>query len=249
MRTYTYSGIRNCGSVECGVGWGVSVTCVSVCRPDAGTSVSRKGSCEGVKVMSEDRKQFQVVLPRANGVSSALWPASARRCLAHSREAQRRRYMIVNGKKWLLFAPSFSFPAVVVVTMLMSALFVAALSWHLWYLLAVAALLPLVLLNTQGRADARSLLSNLRRTGRARHRRMVRSATAASKAARGMQRLSGQAVPGTPMPDLPLIRVLETVDLSRSPVEHFIVSTPDGRLGKYPIPAASSPKPEKVESI
>lgn len=248
MRTYTYSGIRNCGYVVCGMVWWVSVTRVSPCRPDAGTSVSRKGQREGVKVMNEDRKQLQVVLPRANGVSSALWPASARRCLATSRQAQRRRYMIVNGKKWLLFTPSFSFPAVVGVTMLMSATVVAALSWHLWYLLAVAALLPLVLLNTQGRADARSLLSNRCRPGRVRHGR-VRSATAASKASREMQRLHGQAVPGTPMPDLPLIRVLETVDLSRSPVEHFIVSTPDGRLGKYPVPAASSPKPEKVESI
>ena len=172
--------------------------------------------------MSEDRKQFQVVLPRANGVSSALWPASARRCLATSREAQRRRYMIVNGKKWLLFAPSFSLPAVVIVTMLTSAAVVAALSWHLWYLLAVAALLPLVLLNMQGKADAHSLLANLRRPGRVRHGYIIRSATARSRAGKDILHLQRQATPRTPMPDLPLIRVLETVDLSRSPVEHFI---------------------------
>lgn len=173
-------------------------------------------------MMSEDRKQLQVVLPRANGVSSALWPASARHCLATSREAQRRRYMIVNGKKWMLFAPSFSLLLVMVVTMLMSAAVVAALSWHLWYLLAVAALLPLVLLNMQGRAEARSMLANLRRQGQARHGHMVRSATAGSRAGRDMLHLQRQATPRTPMPDLPLVRVLETVDLSQSPVEHFI---------------------------
>jgi len=203
--------------------------------------------------MSEDRKQLQVVLPRANGVSSALWPASARRCLATSREAQRRRYMIVNGKKWLLFAPSFSLLAVVVVTMLMSAAVVAALSRHLWYLLAVAALLPLVLLNMQARADARSPLSRLRRTGRARRGYMVRSATAGSKTGKNMLHLQRQATPRTPMPDLPLVRVLETVDLSQSPAV-FNASMPDGRLGKEPVPAPSSSekytaRPEKVRGI
>ena len=172
--------------------------------------------------MSEDRKQLQVVLPRANGVSSAIWPASARRCLATGKEAQRRRYMIVNGKKWMLFAPSFFLLLVVVVTMLMSAAIVAALSWHLWYLLAVAALLPLALLNMQGRIDALSLLSNLRGQGQARHRHSVQAVTAGSKAGKSMAHLQRQVTPRTPMPDLPLVRVLETVDLSKSSAEHFI---------------------------
>lgn len=175
--------------------------------------------------MSEDRKQLQVVLPRANGVSSALWPASARRCLATSKEAQRRRYMIVNGKKWMLFAPSFSLLLVIVVTMLMSAAIVAALSWHLWYLLAFAALLLLTLLNMHSRVDMRSMLSNLRWQGRALRaiqRMPVQRATAGSRVGKGMQHLQGQATPRTPMPDLPLVRVLETVDLSQSPVEHFV---------------------------
>jgi hypothetical protein len=194
---------------------------ISECRPDVGTSVSRKGNFEGVKVMSEDRKQLQVVVPRANGVSTALWPASARHCVATSKEAQRRRYMIINGKKSVLLVPSLSILLVIVTTMVMSAAIVAALSWHLWYLLLVPLLLLPVLLNAHARTDARSMLSNLRRQGRALHTtsRMPLKRTASAKSA---QHLQGQATPRTPMPELPLVRVLETVDLSQSDVEHFI---------------------------
>lgn len=179
---------------------------------------------KGVKVMSEDRKQLQVVLPRANGVSSALWPASARRCIATSREAQRHRYMVINGKKWMLFPLLF----VVVATMSMSAVVVAALSWHLWYLLPVGALLLLGLLNSRAGIDARSIFLHLRgqlHPSRFSHvlyrKKTIAKSTTGSKVVKRAKQAQTQLAPRTPMPELPLVRVLETVDLSRTNVEHF----------------------------
>jgi hypothetical protein len=175
-----------------------------------------------VKAMNEDRKQLQVVLPRANGVSSALWPASARRCIATSKEAQRRRYMIINGKKWML-VPLF---LVIFATMAMSAALVAALSWHLWFLLPVVALLLLVLLNVRARVDAGAIYLRLRGQERPSHavysKKTVTTSAAGSKVVRRAKRPQAQPTPRTPMPELPLVRVLETVDLSQSNVEHFV---------------------------
>ncbi len=176
--------------------------------------------------MSEDRKQLQVVLPRANGVSSAIWPASARRCIATSREAQRQRYMIINGKKWMLFPLSL----VVLVTMGMSAAIVAALSWHLWYLLPVGAMLLLLgLLNAHAEINARSIFSHLRaqlQPSRSSHalygKQTVAKSTTGSKVVSKERYSQSYATPRTPMPEHPLVRVLETIDLSRANAEPFV---------------------------
>lgn len=174
--------------------------------------------------MSEDRKQLQVVLPRANGVSSAIWPASARRCIATSKEAQRHRYMVINGRKWMLFPLLF----VVVATMGMSAVIVAALAWHLWYLLPVAVLLLLSLLNSRVGNNVRSIFLHLRgqlhlsRFSHALYRKKtIAKSTTGSKVVKRAKQAQTQLAPRTPMPELPLVRVLETVDLSHSNVEHF----------------------------
>ncbi|HLI08927.1 MAG TPA: hypothetical protein VKV40_20355 [Ktedonobacteraceae bacterium] len=182
-------------------------------------------------MMKEDRKQLQVVLPRANGVSSALWPASARRCIATSKEAQRRRYMIINGKKWML-TPLF---LIIFVTMAMSAAFVAVLSWHLWFLLPVVALL-LVLLNVRTGMDARAIYSRLPGRARLSHavysKKTVTTSATGSKIVRKVMRPQVQPAPRTPMPELPLVRILETVDLSRSSIEHFVDEEGKERQGQ-----------------
>ena len=181
---------------------------------------------ESTKGMSEDTKQLQVVVQRASGVSSALWPASAQRCVATSKVAQRRRSMIIKGKRWAVFVPysplSLSLALIVVTSMAMSGAVVAALAWHQWYMLLIALLLLPLLLNVRAKTDVQAFLFSLQRTMHARSwPGSGRSEGKQGFPAKGAPlRIPGE--PKTPMPESPFVRVLETVDLSQSDVEHFI---------------------------
>ena len=192
---------------------------------------------KGVKMMSEDMKQLQVVVQRSSGVSSALWPASAQRCVATSEDAQRRRSMIIQGKRWTVLAAyssiSLSLVLTVIISMLMSGAVVAALAWHLWYMLLVAVLPLSLLLNTRvnarAKTDIRSQFISLRRAMRAKSMQGTPGTLGTREtrgkqtlAAKSMARLQAQVAPKTPMPEASLVRVLETVDLSQSEVEHFV---------------------------
>jgi hypothetical protein len=189
---------------------------------------------KGMRMMSEDMKQSQVVVQRGSGVSSALWPASAQKCVATSKEAQRRRYMIIKGKRWAALAGyssvSLSLVLIVVISMLMSGAVVAALIWHLWYMVLVAVLLLPLLLNARAKTEVRSLLTSLRRATQAKAIRSTREMQGKQVlAAKSMDRLHIQVAPRTPMPEESLVRVLETVDLSQSSVEHFVGSDAESK--------------------
>ena len=194
---------------------------------------SRLALDKGIRKMSEETKQLQIVAQRGSGVSSALWPVSAQKCVATSKEAQRRRYMIIQGKRWAVWpilaaysSVSLSLVFIALISMVMSGAVVAALAWHLWYMLLVTVLLLPLLFNVRAKTEVRSLLLSLRCAMQAKTSRSTRKTSGnqgkQAPAAKSMARLHVQVAPKTPMPEESFVRVLETVDLSQANVEHFI---------------------------
>src|SRR2546426_3489973 len=91
------------------------------------------------KVM-RDTKKLQIFIQQAHGVSSALWPASARRCISTGKAAQRRRSLIIQGKWWSPLANVTHIAlllALIGCSMFMGGMVVAALVQHRWYVLLI----------------------------------------------------------------------------------------------------------------
>ncbi len=176
-----------------------------------------------VDVMHKDSKRLQVFVQRASGVthavSTALWPATARRIVATGRMAQWRRYLIGSGKWWMErvdLPPLLFLPALVVVSMLAGGLIVAAMMWQLWYLLLIPAafLVTLCLLG----------LTAIMQDARPPTRIPINAQTIEFHSSLPLRSFPGLASsrgsPETPMPVAPsLVRVLETFDLSHVNVE------------------------------
>ena len=162
-----------------------------------------------------DSKKLQSFQRHASGVSSALWPADMRRSLATGRVAQRQRSLVVSGKRRVLLATTLRMGtslALMLISMFVGGIIVAALVLHLEYLL----LIPSAILTVMTLLIAPRLLLKLHRTFRP-----VALQSPPSRELRGssfppMRRRS----PETPLPAAPLVRVLETVDLSQSDVDY-----------------------------
>jgi len=164
---------------------------------------------------SRDTRKLQVLRQHASGVSRALWPAEMRRSLATGRLAQRRRSLVLNGKWGTLLAiilrlgPAL---ALVAISMLVGGTIVAALVLRLWYLL----LIPTVVLTVGTLAITLPFLLKLYRTF---HPLAIRT----SRELRALPIFPPpRRSPETPLPTAPLVRILETYDLSQTDVEHFL---------------------------
>lgn len=185
---------------------------------------------------SGDSKKLHIFRQPASGVSRAVWPADMRRSPATGRNAQRRRYLVLSGKWWakmLTYAahpihPTFSFRtattassiqgtptpslAMGVLSLLVGSGIIAAFFFHTWLLL----LLPTTILTMVSLAITPPLLAKLLQTSRSGvvpGTRELRSTSGSS---------STRRFPETPMPTTPLVRELETFDLSQTGVEHFL---------------------------
>ena len=171
-----------------------------------------KGSRDGG---SSDNKKSQSFHRHASGVSSALWPADMRRSMATGRVAQRQRSLVVSGKRRVLPETTLRMGtslALMLISMFVGGIIVAALVLRLEYLL----LIPIAILTVTTLLITPHLLLKLHRTFRP-----VALQSPPSRELRGssfppMRRRS----PETPLPVAPLVRVLETVDLSQSDAEH-----------------------------
>lgn len=152
-------------------------------------------------------------------VSRALWPTAARKALATGRAAQGRRSLIIKGAWWLLSLDLLRVRhpfMLVLISMLTGGEIVAALGTHLWHLLLLSPALLLIIL----------VLPTITRSCRTMMRASTRTMFRVSSAGiyqRGEPAGSILRSPETPLPgEPPLVRVLETVDLSRTDVEHFL---------------------------
>ncbi|MBA2285957.1 MAG: hypothetical protein H0W02_10770 [Ktedonobacteraceae bacterium] len=174
-------------------------------------------------MMHKDGKRLHVFVHRASGVthavSTALWPAAARRIVATGQMAQWRRYLIGSGKWWMErvdLPPLLFLPALVVVSMLAGGLVVAAMMWRFWYLL----LIPAAFLGTLCLLG----LTAIRQGARPPTRLPLSAQAVEFHSSFPLRSFSGLASsrgsPETPMPMAPsLVRVLETFDLSHVDVE------------------------------
>jgi hypothetical protein len=174
----------------------------------------------------QESKKLQVHFfrHRARSVSKALWPADMPRSLATGKAAQRRRAFIVKGKWEALLLVQGSQAGVllpvIALSMFVGGGIVAALFWHLGYilLLPLAILMAgtlLVALPLVGKVSRSLSLSSLPDAGK-KHRF---PALPGFGTLRTMQR-----APETPLPVAPLVRILETFDLSdlsQSNGEHY----------------------------
>lgn len=170
---------------------------------------------------SGDSKKLQVCRQHASGVSRALWPADMRHSLATNRVAQRRRKLVIREKWWarlLATIEASTALTMAVITLFVGGSMLAALLFHTWWLL----LFPVTILTILSLAITPQLLIKLkqmRRIGVAQHARELRG-TPGRSAAPSIHRS-----PETPIPTSPLVRELETFDLSQTGVEHFLESS------------------------
>lgn len=186
---------------------------------------------------SGDSKKLHIFRQPASGVSRAVWPAEMRRSPATGRSAQRRRHLVLSGKWWAKmltyvahlvqsispFRPTRTIQgtptpslAMGVLSLLVGSGILAALFFHTWLLL----LLPIAILTIVSLAITPPLLAKLLQTSRAGTVAGVLPGTRELRSTPGLP--STRRFPETPMPTTPLVRELETFDLSQTDVEHFL---------------------------
>ena len=181
-----------------------------------------------------ESQKLQIFRPHASGVSQALWPADTRRSLSTGRVAQQRRHLMLRGKWWSIVemlvapvvqimqtAPSFFMG---VLTLLVGGSILAGLLFHTWAFL----LFPALILSLLSLAITPILFLKLRHMPypgmkygfQPKNTRVPRSHNTP-----GFPTM--RRSPETPMPSMPtapLVRELETFDLSQTGVEHFLDS-------------------------
>ena len=159
-------------------------------------------------------QQLQAFARSAARVSRALWPTSVRRAIATDRMAQTRRRLIVTARYWRM-----NIVRVVILALAVAGMGMLVLA-RLWLLLVflsmVIAATILLLAILRGRVVSMSRLQQ----------------SEESRSFPGV--LSKGHSPNTPMPlEPPLVRVLETFDLSQTDVEHFLDLPEGGNTGGY----------------
>ena len=165
----------------------------------------------------EDRREAQFVIPCASGVSRALWPVYRRRYVATNWFAQQRRFFIMRGIGWsyvrqrVIQSLRFAYPLLIPV-LLVAGIVLAVALFQYWVILFMLAFVWSVLIVI----ITRFLCDKIYRVALARYYRpgSLRSRTLSAL----------PQFPETPMPVTPLIRVLETIDLSTMDVEQFIAN-------------------------
>lgn len=167
---------------------------------------------------SGDRRILQVIRPRASSISSALWPASARRCVATGRVAQQRRSFILRGMRWssvnryIMQRVHFLYPLLMIVLPI-GGIILAALVLQYWMILLTLAAAWSVMVMIMTRLLFNKIYSATVVRWRQDQHSNVRALHLPTR------------FPVTPMPATPLIRVLETIDLSRANMENFMDDT------------------------
>lgn len=176
-----------------------------------------------------------------NRVSSAVWPVSTRKVVATGKAAQRRRDWIMQERWWIILADRPVMRVLFLLNTLLIAiasLLVIILGLTIWYLLLLPLLLfvglllvPIFLASRRSAEAGQSALAALAHESKSSADAFSLS-TRKGKSQPDTLTLKNQTdqladtAPSTPVPvDQPLVRVLETYDLSSTPVEHFLTET------------------------
>jgi hypothetical protein len=161
-----------------------------------------------------DRREAQFVIPCASGVSRALWPVGGRRSVATNWFAQQRRFFIMRGIGWssvrrrVIQSLHVVYP-LLVPTLLVVGIVLAVALFQYWIILFILSVIwsILIVITTRFLCD-----------------KFYRVALYKPHSLRSRALSALPQFPQTPMPATPLIRVLETIDLSTMDVEQLIAN-------------------------
>jgi hypothetical protein len=177
-------------------------------------------------MVSGDSKKLLILRQQACNVSRALWPADVRRSLATGRVAQQRRSLLLKGKRWESLARLLQIDTaqlLFVVALFVGSTIFAALLLHMWYVL----LIPIFMLSGLTGLLVLPWLSRFYQMLRS----VARQTPGVLRSHSGFPMM--QSAPETPLPADPLVRILETYDLSQTDVEHFVDTAKRERLGIF----------------
>jgi hypothetical protein len=182
-----------------------------------------------MKVVSRDSRMPQKSKPPVSTVSNALWPVDTRRRIASSTHAQKRRLIFLKGfrrsrehgkaaSRCRVVALIFYVLCIMVATaFVLEGLLLVLFMARPWALLLLLTATWTVSLSVASQL----LYLELPKTTvsrKATKRKMLQVV----EPAQSVKQPSLLQFPDTPMPVTPLVRVLETIDLSSSEVEHFL---------------------------
>ena len=166
-----------------------------------------------------DSKKLQVFRQQASAVSQALWPSNLHRSQVIGKTVQKHRRVPFSGmhQLWTVQNIPASVPVLLVITStIVGGSIVTALLLHLWYVL----LLPTLLLAFTTLVIVPPLLRKLNHIPKPTKPTIIQSTPRVFKSSPGI--LVSHRSLETPMPKTPLVRELETFDLSETGVEHFL---------------------------
>lgn len=183
------------------------------------------GNSREQRIISSSKRKRQLT-GRPSSISRAAWPTNLQHLVATDRAAQRRRIIIMQAWRWTRNNYAFSrlrswcssvllsmrqqVGAALVTGGIILALYMLYL-WSVWLLLAVIVAVTCI-------TTFRLLFDEPRIV----HTELPLVVSLDEELPQTVPSLE---FPDTPMPSTPLIRVLETIDLSSSDIEHFIRST------------------------
>jgi hypothetical protein len=182
-----------------------------------------------MKAVSRDSRKPQKFRLRASAVSNALWPIDTRRRIASRNTARRRRFIVMRGFWRSKKASKAGFRCRMIARVFYVLCIMVATSFVLEGLLLVLFMArpwALLLLLTATWMVSLSVATQLL------HLEIPVAATSRNatkiklvRVAEPSPRFRPPALlhfPDTPMPATPLVRVLDTIDLSSGEVEHFL---------------------------
>ncbi len=186
-----------------------------------------------------DRSFLQTIRPGESGISNALWPSRVRRGIATSWVAQQRRLLAMRRIWWatrsrhIMPRLRFLYPFLLCV-LLLCGILLGVLVFQYWMLLLLLALAwsVIIMLMTRLLCDKIYDMLVMRRGQRGEHgESSQRSQRSQKQFSTARKRRTAAAIhfPETPMPPTPLIRVLETIDLSRVDVESLMAEIDEAR--------------------
>lgn len=182
--------------------------------------------------MSSNSRKCKAQRHYRSSVSRALWPSNIQHCIATSKAAQRRRIIVIKSWWWIsswhnhFTAKLLRWYTYIVTpvrqqltTALITSGFMLAMyelyQWYAWSPVVIICILTCAML---------FLLP-----AKKQHTPTIPHTVLPPQNEESFQQITQFEFPETPVPAAPLVRVMETIDLSSSNVEHFIHTTSDHR--------------------
>jgi hypothetical protein len=209
--------------------------------------------------MSGNSRKCKAQRQYRSSVSRAVWPANIQHCIATSKAAQRRRVIVMKGWWWIsswrnhVTAKLYHWYTYIIApvrqqlttTLITSGIILAMYELYQWYAWSPAVIICILVC-----AILFLLLSEKQHTPTIPHTTLPpQNEESIQRTEESIQQITLFEFPETPVPSTPLIRVMETIDLSSSDVEHFIHTTSDHRSPNNRRTVAQAPDKQKRHDV